>query len=158
MTVSSRVSLFKFGPLATPSGLFRGARLFVLSTSVVSQPQQWLTHPEYADRETEPLYLIQKPTNPKATSSSLSKPRALFLLLHRKPFTLQTPTLWNSFKGAHFALFSFFFFFCQKPTLSDRWVKSLFLLLSRRVKDLASARISDVGTVTPHAVAGYCIL
>lgn len=58
------------------------AQLFVLSISVVSQTQWWLTWPKSADRETEPLYLIQKPANPKATSSSLSKAGALCLLLH----------------------------------------------------------------------------
>lgn len=33
-----------------------------------------------------------------------------------------------------------------------------FLLVSHCVKELVSIRISDVGTVSPHAVVGYCIL
>lgn len=34
----------------------------------------------------------------------------------------------------------------------------IFLLVSQCVKELLSIRMSDVETVTPHAVVGYCIL
>lgn len=55
----------------------------------VSQSHR-LTWPKSADRETEPLYLIQKPANPKATSSSLSKPKAPRLLRHRNLYASNT--------------------------------------------------------------------
>lgn len=68
------------------------AHLLALNVPLVSQPQ-WLTWPKSADRETEPLDLIQKPTNPKATSRSLSKPRALYLLLHENIYASNTDLL-----------------------------------------------------------------